>query len=147
MLASFITVTAGLAASVAAWPAALGGREVLGNWHMLNFQEACSPGGCVATFNISAPTGYVEGAPAFNVSCHPIYIQRGWMDCDNLASAANGSMVQSMWTGATDRDDIKISVSHLWLEGSAMWNTSGNIEFAPGITSFNIPVTLSAPVA
>ncbi|KAI4859307.1 hypothetical protein F4820DRAFT_174281 [Hypoxylon rubiginosum] len=146
MLASFITVVSALAASAAALPGAVGGRDVYAKWPAFNFQEGCSPGGCIASFNISAPAGYVAGAPAFNVACHPIYIQQGWLVCDTISEATAGSSVESMWTGAEDRDNIKISVSHLWYQGETRYNASGNIEFAPGTTAFDIPVTLLSAV-
>ncbi|KAI1406087.1 hypothetical protein F4819DRAFT_285606 [Hypoxylon fuscum] len=146
MFASFITVVSALAASVAALPTAVQSREVYATWKATNFQEGCSPGGCIASFNITAPAGYVKDAPAFNVACHPIYIQQGWLECDTIGEAAAGSSVESMWTGAEERENIKISVSHIWSQGEARYNASGNVEFPATTTSFEVPVTLITAV-
>ncbi|KAI1376856.1 hypothetical protein F4677DRAFT_418260 [Hypoxylon crocopeplum] len=141
MFASVVTVVAALAASAAALPGAVNARETYATWTATNFEEGCSPGGCIASFNISAPAGYVEGAPAFNVACHPIYIQRGWVECDAISELAAGSSVASLWNDASERELIKISVSHAWLQGEARYNASGSDEFAAGTTTFQVPVT------
>ncbi|KAI2623952.1 hypothetical protein GGS26DRAFT_215333 [Hypomontagnella submonticulosa] len=141
MLASVITVVSALAASAAALPGAISARETYANWPATNFQEGCSPGGCIASFNISAPADYVKGAPAFNVACHPIYIQQGWIECDAVSELADRSYVQSMWTDGSDRPLIKISVSHVWYQGEVRYNASGAVEFPATTTAFQVPVT------
>ncbi|CAJ2509745.1 Uu.00g056450.m01.CDS01 [Anthostomella pinea] len=140
MYPSFIAVLTALTATIAAFPhttrnAALGSAT--------NFIEGCSPGGCIASFNITAPAGYVAGAPAYNVVCHPIYIQQGWLTCDAVGEQAAGSTVQSMWTGASERELIKISVAHLFVDGEtgAAKNASGFAEIEAGTTAFDVPVT------
>ncbi|KAI1384773.1 uncharacterized protein F4822DRAFT_373041 [Hypoxylon trugodes] len=142
MLASVITVVAALAASATALP-----KQVYASWPATNFDEGCSPGGCIASFNISAPADYVKGAPAFNVSCHPIYIQQGWVECDVVGENQNGAFVRSMWSEATVREQIKISVSHVWNQGETRFNASGSIEIPSTSTSFGVPVTSLTAVA
>ncbi|OTB01360.1 hypothetical protein M426DRAFT_14522 [Hypoxylon sp. CI-4A] len=141
MLASAITVISALAISALALPGVLNARETFATWTATDFQEGCSPGGCASSFNISAPEGYVKNAPAFDVVCHPVYIQQGWVDCDAQDKMAAGSYVASMWTGAADREQIKISVEHIWFEGEARYNATGAAEFAAGTAEFQIPVT------
>ncbi|KAK7956698.1 uncharacterized protein PG986_005920 [Apiospora aurea] len=91
-------------------------------WPAAHFAESCSPGGCFASFNISAPAGYVAGAPAFDVICHPVYARQDWRDCDNsggVEEAATGSSrVQSMKTDASRRGLVRISVAHIWAMGA-----------------------------
>ncbi|KAL7626515.1 hypothetical protein AAE478_003287 [Parahypoxylon ruwenzoriense] len=133
MYASFITVASALVASVAA--------ETYATWPATGFTESCSPGGCIGHFNINAPAGYVQGAPAFDVRCNPIYIQRGWLKCDPTGDETAGSEVNAMWVEASTREQIKISVAHIWYQGEARYNASGIQEFASGETTFDIPVT------
>lgn len=146
MFKSIIAAASALAASVAALPHAANSavaarqEEPLAYWPASNFQEGCSPGGCIAGFNLTALAGYVSGAPAFNVFCHPIYIQQGWIDCDPVGEQAAGSSVQSMWTDASERELIKLSVAHLWREGEASYNASGSVEIEATETSFEVPV-------
>ncbi|OTA60733.1 hypothetical protein K449DRAFT_435132 [Hypoxylon sp. EC38] len=141
MLASVFTFVAALAASATAAPAAVEARETYATWPATNWQEGCSPGGCRGTYDISAPAGYVDGAPAFNVHCHSTYIQEGWTQCDPVEPQTDNSYVASMWTGASEREFIKISVAHIWYQGEARYNASGSVEFKSGVTTFDVPVT------
>ncbi|KAI0138588.1 hypothetical protein F4776DRAFT_662959 [Hypoxylon sp. NC0597] len=141
MFASVFTLVAALAASAVAAPAAVEARETYATWPATNWQEGCSPGGCRGTYDISAPAGYVSNAPAFNVHCHSTYIQEGWTKCDAVGEQAEGSYVESMWTDASERELIKISVSHIWYQGEARYNASGSVEFQSGVTTFDVPVT------
>ncbi|KAH9887423.1 hypothetical protein F4778DRAFT_426075 [Xylariomycetidae sp. FL2044] len=150
MHASLLALVSTLAAGVTALPRSVqASRQTLASWPATNFVEGCSPGGCIASFNISAPAGYVEGAPAFDVTCHPIYIQQGWLDCDVVSGGDGDSVVQSMWTGASEFELIKISVAHLFSSSSSgtRYNASGSVEFPGGTTSFDVPVTNFSAVA
>ncbi|KAK8051483.1 hypothetical protein PG993_002868 [Apiospora rasikravindrae] len=116
-------------------------------WPASHFAESCSPGGCFASFNISAPAGYVAGAPAFDVVCHPIYIQQDWLDCDNTRTGQANSRVQSMWTDVSQRGLVKISVAHIWTRESGQRNNaSGFAEIDAGKSMFSIPVTMLSAV-
>ncbi|KAI2613232.1 hypothetical protein GGR54DRAFT_329631 [Hypoxylon sp. NC1633] len=147
MFTSVIAVISAFAASAAALPGAVGVRDAPATWTATGFEEGCSPGGCIASFNISAPAGYITGAPAFNVECHPIYIQQGWITCDANDAEATGSSVSSMWTDASERELIKISVSHIWTSGEVRYNASGFDEFAAGTQTFQVPVSSITAVA
>ncbi|KAI0835686.1 hypothetical protein F5Y06DRAFT_124343 [Hypoxylon sp. FL0890] len=146
MFASVFTFVAALAASAAASPVAVEARETFATWPATNWVEGCSPGGCRGNFNISAPAGYVKGAPAFNVHCHSTYIQGGWTECDAIGDQAAGSYVESLWPEASKRELIKISVSHMWTQGEATYNASGSVEFESGVSTFEVPVTLLSAV-
>ncbi|KAI0010217.1 hypothetical protein F4779DRAFT_578577 [Xylariaceae sp. FL0662B] len=144
MYASFVTVFSALAATAAALPHAgsiEARNKTLAVWPVTEFSEGCSPGGCISSFDIKAPAGYVAGAPAFNVQCHPIYIQKGWVECDAVGEQPANSYVESMWSEASERELIKISVAHIWTEGEARYNASGFVETKSGVASFELPVT------
>ncbi|KAI1413662.1 hypothetical protein F5Y13DRAFT_189097 [Hypoxylon sp. FL1857] len=146
MLASVFTFVAALAATAAATPAAVEARETYATWPAINWHEGCSPGGCRGQFNISAPAGYVQGAPAFNVHCYTTYIQQGWTQCVAIGDQAAGSYVESVWPMASQRELINIGVSHIWTEGEARYNASGSVEFESTATTFDVPVTLLSAV-
>ena len=152
MLTSVFTVLSAIVATTAALPnPVITARDPqpYAEWLATNFVEGCSPGGCIASFNISAPAGYLPKAPAFNVSCHPIYIQQGWLTCDTVGEAGPNptSYVQSMWTDASQRELIKISVAHIWTdERGQRTNASGSVEIVPGTIGFDVPVTLISAV-
>ncbi|KAK8080042.1 hypothetical protein PG997_007860 [Apiospora hydei] len=120
-------------------------------WLATHFAESCSPGGCFASFNISAPAGYVAGAPAFDVICHLVYARQDWRDCDNsgVQGAAGGSRVQSMKTDASRRGLVRISVAHIWTsleDGRQRDNASGFAEVDAGWSVFSVPVTMLSAV-
>ncbi|KAI1500733.1 hypothetical protein F5X99DRAFT_229904 [Biscogniauxia marginata] len=139
MKTSIITAIPALVASAAVTAAPT--AEVYATWPATNFREGCSPGGCISSFNISAPAGYVKGMPAFNVACHPIYIQSGWLECDPVGEQAAGSVVEALWTNTSQRELINISVAHIFIEGEKRTNASGFAEFTSGTTEFSLPVT------
>ncbi|KAK8105807.1 uncharacterized protein PG998_003720 [Apiospora kogelbergensis] len=152
MFTSIATIISTIAVTAAALPSsAITAQESrpFAEWPATNFIEGCSPGGCVAAFNISAPAGYITAAPAFNVACHPIYIQQGWLNCDVVGEPGPNptSHVQSMWTEASQRELIKISVAHVWTDGRGQrTNATGSVEVVPGTVGFDVPVTLITAV-
>ncbi|TPX17807.1 uncharacterized protein E0L32_002908 [Thyridium curvatum] len=144
---SAITALTALVASAAAAPSSNDARQAqpIGvNWPVVGFTEGCSPGGCIANYQVSAPAGYLKGAPGFNVTCSPIYIQKGWVDCvpngDGSASAADGSLVQAVWYGAENRDDILVTVAHIWTQGIQRTNATAWKAIQPPQSDFDVPV-------
>ncbi|KAJ0159316.1 hypothetical protein CTA2_9935 [Colletotrichum tanaceti] len=122
-------------------------------WPVENYVWGCSPGGCSARFNISAPDGYLPGAPGFDAVCSPIYIQQGWVPCrnpDNTPPSSNGSSrVFSIWTAGPDRDRQYLGVSHVYtrLEDGRTWNATAGTDFLPVQNmSIAFPVTTHAIV-
>ncbi|KAI1144295.1 hypothetical protein F5Y05DRAFT_407692 [Hypoxylon sp. FL0543] len=140
MFASVVAFVAALAASAAAIPTTAEARGTQATWTATNWGEGCSPGGCRGHFNINAPAGYVKDAPAFNVLCHSTYIQGGWTKCEAIGEQAASSYVESLWPEASQREHIKIAVSHIWTQGEAKMNASGSAEFESGSTTFAVPV-------
>ncbi|KAK8090667.1 hypothetical protein PG994_000172 [Apiospora phragmitis] len=143
MIASMIAVASTITAAAA-----------FNQGYAQNFQSSSSPSKPIASrdappasFNISAPAGYIAAAPAFDVVCHPIYIQQGWLDCDNVGAGQANSRVQSMWTDASESELIKISVAHIWTdEGGKRTNATGFAEIEAGTVAFNVPVTMLSAV-
>ncbi|RYP25046.1 hypothetical protein DL767_008515 [Monosporascus sp. MG133] len=151
---SITVAVSALAASAAALPRTntadlkFRQQEPLGYWPATDFREACSPGGCISSFELTAPEGYYGNAPGFNVHCHPIFIQQQWTDCDPVGEQKVGSRVQAMWTEASEREHLKISVSHAWTEEpTTAYNASGAIEVGPGVSSFEVPILLITGIA
>ncbi|KAK2025195.1 hypothetical protein LX32DRAFT_642936 [Colletotrichum zoysiae] len=104
-------------------------------WTAENYIWGCSPGGCSARFNISAPEGYTSGAPGFNVVCSPIYIQQGWVPCRNPDNSPvpEDSQVFSIWTAGADRERQYLGVSHIYkgLGDGLTWNATAGTDFIP----------------
>ncbi|KAI1264557.1 hypothetical protein F5Y18DRAFT_427686 [Xylariaceae sp. FL1019] len=131
MYASLITATTGLlslasAASIAPRQAAVVDVYFNGS----NFQEGCSPGGCLATFNLTAAADEASGMPAFDVFCHPVYIQQGFIDCDAVTPYAAGQRVAAWWPDASVRENIKLVFEHIYPgQGDFQYNATGSIEF------------------
>ncbi|KAK2018416.1 hypothetical protein LZ32DRAFT_371703 [Colletotrichum eremochloae] len=104
-------------------------------WTAENYIWGCSPGGCSARFNISAPEGYTSGAPGFNVVCSPIYIQQGWVPCRNPDNSPipEDSQVFSIWTAGADRERQYLGISHIYkrLEDGLKWNATAGTDFVP----------------
>ncbi|KAI0150593.1 hypothetical protein GGR57DRAFT_472023 [Xylariaceae sp. FL1272] len=95
-----------------------------------NFQEGCSPGGCIATFNLSTTADEASGMPAFNVFCHPVYIQQGFIDCDPVTPYVEGQRVAAWWPDASVRENIKLVFEHIYPgQGNFQYNATGSIEF------------------
>ncbi|OBR08502.1 hypothetical protein CH63R_07267 [Colletotrichum higginsianum IMI 349063] len=122
-------------------------------WAAENYIWGCSPGGCSSRFNISAPDGYIPGAPGFNVVCSPIYIQQGRVPCRNPDNSplppSNGSQVFSIWTAGADRERQYLGVSHIYkrLEDGRTWNATAGTDFLPVRNmSIAFPVTTHAIV-
>ncbi|TQN65791.1 hypothetical protein CSHISOI_09732 [Colletotrichum shisoi] len=127
-------------------------------WAAENYIWGCSPGGCSSRFNISAPDGYIPGAPGFDVVCSPIYIQQGWVPCRNPDDdnslpppppPSNGSQVFSIWTAGADRERQYLGVSHIYerLEDGRTWNATAGTDFLPVQNmSIAFPVTTHAIV-
>ncbi|OHE99781.1 hypothetical protein CORC01_04917 [Colletotrichum orchidophilum] len=115
------------------------------SWSAQNYIWGCSPGGCSARFNISAPAGYSPGAPGFNVVCSPIYIQQGWLPCLNPDNSPLGedSQVFSIWTAGPDRERMYLGVEHLYKrqEDGLSWNATAGTNILPVQNmSFTFPV-------
>ncbi|RYO77966.1 hypothetical protein DL766_007208 [Monosporascus sp. MC13-8B] len=143
---SIIIAVSALAASAAALPRTntadlkFRQQEPLGYWPATDFREACTPGGCMSSFELTAPEGYYGNAPGFNVHCHSVSIPQPWTDCDPVGEQKVGSTVQAMWTEVSEREH-KIFVSHTWTEEpTAAYNASGAIEVGPGASSFEVPI-------
>ncbi|KAK1992753.1 hypothetical protein LX36DRAFT_684720 [Colletotrichum falcatum] len=105
-------------------------------WAAENYIWGCSPGGCSARFNISAPEGYAPGAPGFDVVCSPIYIQQGWLPCRNPDNSPvpDDSRVFSIWTAGADRERQYLGVSHIYKSLTAdglSWNATAGTDFLP----------------
>ncbi|KAJ3938496.1 uncharacterized protein N0V96_011223 [Colletotrichum fioriniae] len=105
------------------------------SWSAQNYIWGCSPGGCSARFNISAPSGYSSGAPGFNVVCSPIYIQQGWVPCLNPDNSplGEGSQVFTIWTAGADRERMYLGVEHIYKrqEDGLTWNATAGTDILP----------------
>ncbi|KAK1656229.1 hypothetical protein BDP81DRAFT_306456 [Colletotrichum phormii] len=115
----------------ATYPAAPGNVS----WNAQNYIWGCSPGGCSARFNVSAPAGYSPGAPSFNVVCSPIYIQQGWVPCLNPDNSPLGedSQVFTIWTAGADRERMYLGVEHIYKrqEDGFTWNATAGTDILP----------------
>ncbi|KAK1504370.1 uncharacterized protein CCOS01_16822 [Colletotrichum costaricense] len=104
-------------------------------WAAQNYIWGCSPGGCSARFNVSAPAGYSAGAPGFNVVCSPIYIQQGWVPCLNPDNSPLGgdSQVFTIWTAGADRERMYLGVEHIYKrqEDGLTWNATAGTDILP----------------
>lgn len=134
---------AAAAASAASIPRRASSSEPplsLADWSVTNFDHGCSPGGCVATYNLSAPAGYVGGAPGFAVSCAPVYIQGGWRACEPASSG-----VEAVWETGADQALIYVKAAHVWYQGETRYNATADTAVEPAATAFVLPVhSLSA---
>ncbi|KAK1716023.1 hypothetical protein CaCOL14_003452 [Colletotrichum acutatum] len=105
------------------------------SWSAQNYIWGCSPGGCSARFNVSAPTGYSSGAPGFNVVCSPIYIQQGWVPCLNPDNSplSEDSQVFTIWTAGADRERMYLGVEHIYKrqEDGLTWNATAGTDILP----------------
>lgn len=97
-------------------------------------------------FDISAPAGYAKDAPAFKVTCKAPQNQ-AYVKCESASPLAKDSSVQSMFTDGASKDAMKISVFHIWNEGSTTFNASGSVEVTPSATGFTLPVTSLTGIA
>ncbi|KAI1323168.1 hypothetical protein F5Y16DRAFT_351602 [Xylariaceae sp. FL0255] len=109
-----------------------------------NFEEGCSPGGCEASFNLTANADSATGMPGFDVVCHPIYIQQGFVTCDAVTPLKDKEIVASWWTEASVEENIKLVFEHIWLapDGNNKYNASGSVEFpGSGVENFTVHIT------
>ncbi|EJT76700.1 hypothetical protein GGTG_06616 [Gaeumannomyces tritici R3-111a-1] len=111
-----------------------------------NYIWGCSPGGCSNAFNLTAPAGYREGAPGFNVVCNGVYIQSGWRVCWNpdLSPLPGNNIVETLWTDGPNRTHMYLGAAHIYTqEDGTRVNATGLADIVPekGM-SFEFPVTI-----
>ena len=144
----FALVLAATAASTASIPRRASEPPSLADWSVTNFNHGCSPGGCIAAYNLSAPADYVAGAPGFAVFCTPVYIQNGWKECEPASAVADGpagSRVEAIWEMGEDQALIYVKAAHIWYEGETRYNATADTAIEPATTAFVLPVhSLSA---
>lgn len=137
-------IVSALAATAAALPhAARQAEEPLAFWPATDFVATCvEQDQCQASFGLSAPAGYVDGAPAFEVVCNPGLNQGAWVACEDVSAegAAEGSSVHAQWSGADAQSSTNLALSHLYRQGEASYNASGLAATEVGATAFDIPV-------
>ncbi|KAI1324706.1 hypothetical protein F5Y16DRAFT_380133 [Xylariaceae sp. FL0255] len=109
------------------------------------WDEGCSPGGCVATFNLTASPDESFGMPGFNVSCAPIG-GRDFANCKAVSPLEAGESVASRYIFLSDDEEetVKLYLEHIWLapNGYYSYNASGSIALpAHGTTSFDAHIT------
>ncbi|ROT42519.1 hypothetical protein SODALDRAFT_347481 [Sodiomyces alkalinus F11] len=120
------------------------------NWHATDFTWGSSPGGTAGTLHLAAEEGYFEGAPGFNVVCHPIMVQRGWTPCrapDN-SELPRGNRVDIIWTSGPVQGRFYLGAAHIfeiakcgsWVNATA--RTDIEVPRPPQAgASFEFPVT------
>ncbi|TGJ88614.1 hypothetical protein E0Z10_g173 [Xylaria hypoxylon] len=101
MHASFLTAIAALAASAIATP--IEPRAVLASWSADQVTTYVAHIIIGAKFHVSAPAGYVAGAPAFDVTCDvDLVIHPGVQTCTFNGVQAAGSKVEALWQTTPD---------------------------------------------
>ncbi|KAI3324432.1 hypothetical protein HD806DRAFT_68631 [Xylariaceae sp. AK1471] len=131
MHASFFPIAiAALAASAAAVPL---DTRAYATWSATDVQTQVAHITIGVHFRITAPAGYIAGAPAFDVNCTPSYIaQFGSKTCTFNGPQAAGSKVE-----ATFDYTAGVTVFHTFDSTVA----SGNQPDLPYNQNFNIDVT------
>ena len=137
----FTVVLAATAASAATIPRQTSEPPVLAEWSVANFNHGCSPGGCIATYNLTAPAGYVSGAPGFSVFCTPVYLRDAWQECEPVVTdAPEGSRVEVIWEAGEERELIYVKAAHIWYQGLTRYNATADTAVEPTTTTFRLPV-------
>lgn len=101
-------------------------------WDMSNIWSWGSPGGSGSGFTISAPAGYLAGAPAFDADCwRDNGKPDGWTECRPRANHdATGVIVFRRLPQYTDpREQLKFEdmwVSHQYVYGALNVNITGH---------------------
>lgn len=125
-------------------------------WSILNFNGACSPGGCLLTFNLSSAATTSE--PAIRAACDNINgDELYWQPCTTLAGVVSSS--SSTWskddTGRDDSsiwalplpsvDSLAVSVQHRFsnvsLTPTRYYNVTGNVTV--DLEQVKLPVNLT----
>jgi hypothetical protein len=99
-------------------------------FHITDYLVGCSPGGCVNSYNVTTPQGYVAGAPAFNVSCVAILGRYDWHECTPNSPSQLNSTVASNYDAGSAYELTRLWVSHQFRDGSKMWNVTAYAEVA-----------------
>jgi hypothetical protein len=127
---SFLAVTAALAASVAAVPL---DTRAYATWTATDVQAQVAHITIGYHFRISAPAGYIAGAPAFDVNCTPSFIEQfGSKTCTFNGAQAADSKVEATF-------DFTAGVTVFHTFGPTV--ASGNQTNLPYNQNFNIDVT------
>jgi len=102
------------------------------SYQVTGFGSGCSPGGCGAGFNVSAPADYLSGAPAFKFNC-AIILGRPYADCTALdGSSPSTSKVSAQWRGLSypyPYGENALWVSHVFRGTDAVFNATGYYEY------------------
>ncbi|RWA14838.1 hypothetical protein EKO27_g318 [Xylaria grammica] len=94
MHTSFLTAAAALAASAIATP--IESRDVLATWTATDVSSNVNHFLSGVKFHLTAPAGYVAGAPAFDVNCEVDWILNpGVQPCTANGELADGSKVEA----------------------------------------------------
>lgn len=81
-------------------------------WSILNFDGACSPGGCVLTFHLSSAATTSE--PAISVACAINGDEIRWQPCTTLAGIAAGGGGGGVGVLRKKRDEDEDTDSSIW---------------------------------
>ncbi|KAF2971596.1 hypothetical protein GQX73_g2008 [Xylaria multiplex] len=122
MRTSILSAIAALAASAIATP--IEARDVYAKWSATDVTTYVSHIIIGAKFRISAPAGYVTGAPAFDVTCDvDLVIRRGIQACTFNGEQAEGSKVEAIYS-----PEPPITVYHTFGSTKAT-GTSGSLSY------------------
>lgn len=101
-------------------------------WAVTNFDGACSPGGCILSFNMSSPATASE--PAISASCNVDGDELYWQQCTSTPSGPpqEGDKEGAVWARSFRAvEEFKVSVQHRFANASLMptrlYNVTGNL--------------------
>lgn len=106
------------------------------------FGVGCSPGGCITRVIVSAPAGYLLGAPAFNATCQATGATLDWVQCDQAGAEGEGSTVLFRHTHP-NYSDWHLWISHQFSSLGLSFNVTAYSPatiYAPGYETFAMPV-------
>ncbi|KAI0535462.1 hypothetical protein GGR58DRAFT_442631 [Xylaria digitata] len=127
MRTSVLTTIAALAASAIATP--IEARDVYATWSATDVTTYVSHIIIGAKFDLSAPAGYVTGAPAFDVTCDvDLVIHPGVQACTFNGEQAEGSKVEAVFNS-----NLLVTVSHTFGSTKAT-GTSGSLSYNADFT-------------
>lgn len=101
-------------------------------WAITNFDGACSPGGCILTFNMSSPATASE--PAITASCNVDGDELYWQQCTSTPSDPPQADEEegTVWARSYQATDkFKVSIQHRFANASLtptrVYNVTGNL--------------------
>ncbi|KAI0553171.1 hypothetical protein F4679DRAFT_580841 [Xylaria curta] len=132
MHTSFLTAIAALTTATIAAP--LEAREVYATWSATDVTTHVAHIQVGAKFHLTAPAGYINNAPAFDVTCDVSILDDPEIQpCVFNSEQAAGSKVEAAWSTT----DAPVTVYHTF-GSTKVWGSSGALSFN---ADFTIDVT------